>query len=74
MAVNNVVAHLKSLDHHFTPESVADCKYIYKYSGEEEEGGGGRGVEDFSSKTDSTHKSTEVVRYGCLKDCKEMSV
>ena len=38
VAVNNVVAHLKSLDHHFTPESVADCKYTYKYTGEE--GGG----------------------------------
>ena len=27
VAVNNIVAHLNSLDHHFTPESASDCKY-----------------------------------------------
>jgi hypothetical protein len=30
VAVNNIVTHLNSLDHHFTPESASDCKYTNK--------------------------------------------
>lgn len=28
VCVNDAVAHLKTLDHKFTPESYADCKFI----------------------------------------------